>query len=242
MPYTKMSIRNFHFSIDEHYHIYNRGTDKRDIFLGLRDYDRFLALLYLCNSKNSVDLSRHFRDGKVLSDLYSLQRGDKLVDIGAYCLMPNHFHLLLREKEEGGITKFMGKLATAYSMYFNKKYDRTGALFEGKFKAKHVDSDEYLKYLFAYIHLNPVKLIDPKWKENGINDREVAKRYLQGYRYSSYLEYLGVTRQENSIIKMSSFPEYFVKPEFFESFVDDWLSYHVVQGKALHKKVVANAS
>ena len=94
--------------------------------------------------------------------LLDLPRKETLVDIGAYCLMPNHFHLLIRETAEGNISRFMLKLQTGYPMYFNKKYQRTGALFEGKFKAKHITNDNHLKYLFAYLHLNPVKITDPQ--------------------------------------------------------------------------------
>src|SRR3989338_5483185 len=100
--------------------------------------------------------------------------------------MPNHFHLLLKEIEMGGISQFMGKLSTAYSMYFNKKYERTGSLFEGRFKSSRIANDNYLHYLFAYIHLNPIKLIEPMWKEKGINDFARAKEFLGRYNYSSY--------------------------------------------------------
>lgn len=158
-------------------------------------------------------------------DIFTLDKSSTLVDIGAYCLMPNHFHLLIREKTEGGITKFMSKLSTAYSMYFNNKHDRTGGLFEGRFKATHVDTDEYLKYLFSYIHLNPVKIIDPKWKEDGINDRNEAKQYLLDYTHSSYQDYLEIQRKESQIINKGAFPEYFSSYIDFEQFIDEWLAY-----------------
>lgn len=210
--------RKFSFSVGEFYHIYNRGTDKRVIFMDSEDYERFVSLMFVCNSDRHIV----FRD--IPTGLpYVFERGSTLVDIGAYCLMPNHFHFLIREKIEGGTTKFMSKLLTSYSMYFNKKYKRTGGLFEGCFKAKHANSDNYLKYLFAYIHLNPVKLIDPKWKEYGIKDRKMAKEYLAGYSYSSYMEYLGVLREEGKIINKTAFPEYFDEPKDFEGFIKDWL-------------------
>jgi len=215
--------RKIDFSTGEYYHIYNRGTDKRIIFLEPHNYQRFEALLYACNSAAPVDITRHFREGRSFVELFGIDRGETLVDIIAYCLMPNHFHLLIREKAEGGIAKFMGKLSTGYSMYFNKKNERTGALFEGRFKAKHVDSDEYLKYLFAYIHLNPVKIVDPKWKENGIQDRNAAQEYLKNYKHSSYLDYQGVMRLETKIINREAGPEYFATLKDFDDFVNDWL-------------------
>ncbi len=184
-----------------------------------------MALLYVCNSTKAVDINTHFQGRKSLLELFGTERDDTLVEIGLYCLMPNHFHILVREKVEGGLSKFMGKLATAYSMYFNKKNNRTGTLFEGRFKAKHANADEYLKYLFAYIHLNPVKIIDPEWKENGIGDRDGAKKYLAEYSYSSYLDYMGTKRIEGKIINKSAFPEYFTDNKDFEQYINEWLSF-----------------
>lgn len=213
------------FSIDEYYHLYNRGTDKRVIFKTHHDHQRFMALLYVCNSSIPVNVTDHFREGGNFVELFDIERGDTLVDIGAYCLMPNHFHILVREKTVGGITKFMSKLSIAYSMYFNNKNERTGGLFEGPFKSKHVDTDEYLKYLFAYIHLNPIKIIDSKWREDGISDRNAAQDYLMEYAYSSYPDYQGVNRLENVILTRENFPEYFTKVADFNSFIEEWLSF-----------------
>jgi len=219
--------RKFIFSIGEYYHVYNRGTEKRIIFTSLNDYHRFIALLHLCNSSDPVHIGNILQNnqGQSLISLVNVEVSDRLVDIGAYCLMNNHFHLLLREKQENGISLFMKKLLTAYSMYFNKKYERNGALFEGKFKATHVDNDNYLKYLFSYIHLNPVKIIDPAWKENGIKDHGAAKIYLAGYTHSSYLDYMEASRPEGAILNKSAFPEYFGNFKEFEQFVDEWLSF-----------------
>lgn len=213
------------FSIGEFYHTYNRGTDKRVTFIDHHDYSRFMALLYACNSTEPVNISEHLQKGLTFSEVFELEKSDTLVEIGAYCLMPNHFHLLLREKSEGGISKFMAKLSTGYSMYFNKKNIRTGSLFEGTFKAKHIRGDEYLKYLFAYIHLNPVKIIDPQWKQNGVSDRDIAKEYLSKYQYSSYQEYLGVPRKERKIVNRSAFPEYFINPKDFDGFIEFWVTF-----------------
>lgn len=213
--------RKFKFSIDEFYHIYNRGNNKSVIFYNDSDRKRFLKLLYICNTSAPVvfkTIQGHPLD--------KIKRGDTLVDIGAYCLMPNHFHLLLREKKEGGISRFLEKLLTGYSMYFNKRYERTGKLFEGRFRAQHVDTDEYLKYLFAYIHLNPVKMIDPEWKDNGIIDRQKAKDYLAEYNFSSYVDYIDISRREEGLLlNKQAFPEYFVDFKEFDKFINEWLIY-----------------
>ena len=140
--------------------------------------------------------------------------------------MPNHFHLLIGEKIEGGISRFMQKLSIGYTMYFNKLRERSGALFQGKFKATHADNDRYLKYLISYIHLNPVKLIDPQWKENGIANRKKAEEYLAHYSVSSYLDYIGIQRSENRIISKDVLPEYFNSENNFKNTITDWLGYH----------------
>ena len=194
--------RDLTFSFEEFYHVYNRGTEKRIIFLDEYDYNRFTLLLYLCNSTDRVDLGDLFRQGLSLSEIFNEDRTDTLVDIGAWCLMPNHFHLLIREKTESGISTFMKKLLTSYSMYFNKKYHRTGSLFEGPFKAKHLDYDQYLKYQFTYIHLNPIGIVDSGWKEKRIEDKKKAKTFLDNYKYSSYSDYGGGKRLERNILNI----------------------------------------
>ncbi len=214
--------RNITFAPGEYYHLYNRGTEKRNIFSTKADYERFLSLLYLCNGTSPVHLQRQ---GRTLTENLENEMSGQLVDIGAYCLMPNHFHLLVREVTNGGISRFVQKLTTGYTMYFNTRHERTGALFQGKFKATHVDSDNYLKYLISYIHLNPVKLIDPNWKENGISNRKQAEAYLEKYRYSSYLDYLGRERIEAAILNKASLPDYFETRVGFKESVTEWLSY-----------------
>lgn len=217
--------RNFNISIGEFYHIYNRGVDKRNIFEGQNDYNRFLFLLYLCNSPEPVDLQKIFKCKKKFPDIFSWKTNKKLVAVGAYCLMPNHYHLLLKETTKNGISKFMQKLSTAYSMYFNIKHKRTGALFQGRYKAGHIDNDNYLKYLFAYIHLNPIKIIQRNWKEKGIENIKGTKKFLRGYKYSSYHKYTGIFYPQGSVINKAEFPEYFSSARNFSSFVDEWLQF-----------------
>ncbi len=215
--------RSITFSTGEFYHIYNRGTEKRKVFLSHYDYERFITLLYLCNSDNPVpeNIGR-----KSLNEIFELDHGKNLVDIGSYCLMPNHFHILAREKKENGLSRFMQKLTTGYTMYFNKKYNRTGNLFQGVFKAEHADKDEYLKYLFAYIHLNPIKLIEPEWKEKGIKNFSKATDFLKNYSYSSYQEYIGVDRKEKVIINSEEFLDYFETTNDFQKMIDFWLIFN----------------
>lgn len=214
-----MSIRKTGFAINEYYHIYNRGNSKQIIFKDTEDYAHFVKLLYLCNSTRSIT----YRD--ISRNTYEFNREETLVFVGAYCLMTNHFHLLIKEKIENGISKFMQKISTAYSMYFNKKYKRTGGLFEGKFKSQHINIDRYLKYIFSYIHLNPVKFIEPEWKKAGIKDIKSTIEYLKNYQYSSYLDYSGEKRLRSKILDMKEFPKYFPSKNSFENEIFDWLKF-----------------
>jgi putative transposase len=217
--------RKFKFSVDEYYHVYNRGVEKRKIFLDKSDKERFVQLLFLSNSTKAFE----FRKIKDFS-FEKTEREEPYVAIGAYCLMPNHFHLLVREIVPGGISIFMGKLLTAYSKYFNQKYKRKGCLFESTFQAQYVDNDNYLKYLFAYIHLNPIKLIESDWKEKGIKNKKAALEYLSEYQYSSYLEYTGIDREESNILSRKIFPEYFEQMQDFSEFINDWLTFRNENG------------
>lgn len=217
-----MSIRKVQFIEGEFYHVYNRGNSKQIIFKNNSDYLHFIDLLYIANTDENFKLfdlkrSNHF-------NVFSLERKNNLVAIVSYCLMPNHFHILLTPLTENGVSKFMQKLSTGYSMYFNKRYKRTGALFEGKFKSEHADKDQYLKYLFSYIHLNPIKLIDKNWKEKGIQNKNKALKFLHDYKYSSYTDYLEIERKEKKILNRKYFGKYFTKQKFQKE-IFEWLSY-----------------
>jgi len=208
----------------EWYHVYNRGTEKRNIFLSKKEHERFLTLLYLSNSGDPIHISNH--QGSTLTQLLEIPRGEPLVDIGAYCLMPNHFHILLRQRDDSGISRFIQKVSTGYTMYFNILHDRTGTLFQGKFKSEHAASDRYLKYLLSYIHLNPLKLIDPQWKDGGIKNKKKAWAYLHEYPYSSYLDYLGEKRPLNKVLDMTALPLYFETPHALQTDMLEWISHH----------------
>jgi len=222
--------RKFNFGVDEYYHVYNRGNDKRLIFIDDSDRNRFLRSLFLLNTTNSVEIRNYGRQSSVkIFESNQKERSETIVNIGAYCLMPNHFHLLIREKVDGGTSLFMKKLLTSYSKYFNLKRKRTGALFEGPFRATHIDNDRYLHYLFAYIHLNPLKIAYPGWPETPIDDAVKAKEYLANYQFSSYLDYASDSeRPEGKILNKATFPEYFQKPSDFNAFLADWVKYQEI--------------
>ena len=219
-----MMLRKDPFITGEYYHIYNRGIDKRIIFKSKGDYERFMMLLYLANSNDSFRLDNILnQQHKTFNEILVFDKGQPIVSIGVWCLMTNHFHLLIRQEVDGRITKFMRKLGVGYSMYFNIKYERSGALFGGLFKSKLIGIDDnYMTHLFGYIHINPLEIAFPDWKEK-INKSSVdMKKFLESYRYSSYLDYLGVDRIEKSILKAENFPNYFQNNKSFKDFVENY--------------------
>jgi putative transposase len=186
------------FVEDEIYHLYTRGVEKRDVFLSDRDRDRFVLLLHASNRKLPVRMDNLLRREQG-EPLLRVPEGEALVDISAYALMPNHIHLLIRERQKGNVSKFMLKLMTGYSMYFNTRYERSGPLFTRPFRSRHIDSDDYLRWAFAYITLNPLDLLQHDWKTCGIENARAAA-FLRNYKYSSFPDYFSSSRTESRIL------------------------------------------
>jgi putative transposase len=149
----------------EYYHIYNRGMQKQSIFVTDQDRLRFLFLLLAFQGKNPIkNISREIKQNVQSRTLYinpELKKEileNRTVELVAFCLMPNHFHLLVTEVEENGIPKFMQRVETAYTMYFNKRHNKSGHLLQGSYKSVHLEDDTQLMHLSAYIHKNPSEL------------------------------------------------------------------------------------
>jgi putative transposase len=192
------------FITDSIYHVYNRGTDKRTIFLSIHDRQRFMSNLYEFNDSNPA------LNWKYKAELSEVRPRKKVVEILAYCLMPNHYHLMLRQITDGGITLFMRKLGTGYTMYFNTLNNRSGALFQGKFKSVGVERDTQLRYLPHYIHANPLE---------GLGGEPISQ--LGQYSFSSAPAYLG--RNHYDIITDTEFISS-LYPEGYEAALKDWLT------------------
>lgn len=197
-----MPYRNLNLSNGEYYHLYNRGNNKQVIFHNDSDRHYFQKLLLNLNTEKRTAL----RD--VAATI--IEDEDRLVSIGVYCCMPNHFHILVKQEKVNGVSLFMKKVLTAYVMYFNKKYKRSGGLFEGRFKSKHANTDNYLKYLYAYIHLNPIKINPNAWSKNSDYKSSDNLKFISSYDFSSLQDYLGIIREENSILNKDAFPIYFI--------------------------------
>lgn len=191
-------MRKIKITQGEYYHIFNRGNDKRNIFFDERDWIRFLFLVLYFQSPVSIyNLSRPVScfvrhsvfniDNRVMEKIVA----SRYVELGCFAFMPNHFHLIIRENKEGGISQYMQRMLNAYTKYFNTKYKKSGHLFQGPFKAVHIESNEQLLHLSAYIHRNPREIKD--WKNS---------EHL--YCFSSYQDYFQENRWgkllENKII------------------------------------------
>lgn len=164
---------------DSYYHLYNRGVEKRQIFLDEQDYKTYLSYLkfYLSSPPLRGETPKYFPSQQLCN--HSQQ-----VTLLAYCLMPNHFHLMLRQYSLDGIDHFMRSMSTKYARYFNTRYQRVGHLFQGTYKAVRVTSEEQFTYLTKYIHRNPLEL--PEYRQG---------KALAAYKYSSYPNYLGIFYQ-----------------------------------------------
>lgn len=155
------------------YHLYNRGVNKEPIFLTAHDYKTFLYYL------------KNYLTPPYPGQKHPARRSDlhEQIELIAYALMPNHFHLLVKQLTERGITKFMRCLSNSYISYFNQQQGRVGPLFQGKYKAALIETEPHLLHLTRYIHLNPVEL-------------DLNRSDLQNYPYSSYKNYLGKTKAQ----------------------------------------------
>lgn len=202
MP-SKYVVRNF--EEDSYYHIFNRGVEKRDIFLEDKDYCFFQTYLYIYLRPLKKVLEKH---PDLPLRLYNKNLSEE-VELLGYCLMPNHFHLLLKQKTKNGISKLMKQITNAYTLYFNQKNNRVGGLMQGTFKAVGIDDDNLLIHIMRYIHLNPIA-------SNLTQD-------LNTYQWSSYPDYLG---KENELpCSEDEILSYFSSVEAFEKFHKDQEEY-----------------
>lgn len=233
-------MRKIRFEKGKIYHIFSRGVEKRDIFLSDEDRWRFIQGLFLFNDETSSEslLWRLERDQglatfRTIKEFIKENRWERkpLIRIMADCLMPNHYHLLVEEIQERGISRFMHKQGTGFVGYINKKYGRTGRLFQGPFKAVSVENDAQLKYLLIYINvINPGQLIEPKLKEEGVKDLEKIMEFAENYPWSTHQEYLG--KRNSFIIDKGILEEFFPDPASYKKFTRE-----ILEGKLRVKDI-----
>lgn len=233
MPYRETPFAN-----NEVYHIILRGIDGNVIFKDLNDYFRGIFSVYEFNDSRPVSISRRRRDRERfkkmvrrrasdrLDDLIVDDR-DKLVEVLAFCFMSNHIHLLVRQIKEGGIYKFVVKLGGGYGRYLNQKNQRKGYVFQGRFQSVHIKDDNQLMIVVNYIHANPISLIEPKFKEEGIKShsaQEVLEFLKTGHRWSSFLDYIGI-KNFPSVTERSFISDIMGGEKGLEDTLMDWILY-----------------
>jgi len=224
MPYRRQQFVNGAI-----YHIMVRGIDENLIFKDINDYYRGIFSIYEFNTTKAITIQKRREVRRRLKKegrdrVSTADERDKIVEVLAFCLMPNHVHLLIKQLREGGITKFMRKFGAGYGGYFNRKYNRKGYVFQNRFSAVRIGNDNQLKTVFVYIHTNPTALLEPKWKETGIKNPGKVIKFLESYKWSSYLDYIGrknfpsVTNREFILKIMNNARE-------CKKFVDAWIRY-----------------
>ncbi|MBI4990750.1 transposase [Candidatus Gottesmanbacteria bacterium] len=175
-------MRNLVFAADQIYHVFNRGIEKRPTFLDKREYERALLTVDFYQYEDPpLRLAKALQLNKKEREEFFInlkKQGMKLATVICFCFMPNHFHFLLKQKKEGGITKFLSNFANSYTRYFNTKHKRVGPLFQGTFKAVRIEDEEQLLHVSRYIHLNPV------------TSYLIKEEDLNSYQWSSFPEYL----------------------------------------------------
>lgn len=209
-----MASRKVVLATGEYYHVFNRGVARQPVFLTKRDYERFvLSLSYYRFTNLPGKLSRYLSLSKdIRQDINKSLGKDNnfLVEIVSYVLMPNHFHLLLKQSSDKGITVFMSKLTNSYTRYINTKHERVGDLFQGVFKAVRVETNEQLVHLSRYIHLNPVV------------SYVIPERELMEYPWSSLRDYL---TDKSSFVTTEIVRNQFRTQEDYKQFVLDQIDY-----------------
>ncbi|MBX4181625.1 transposase [Candidatus Parcubacteria bacterium] len=158
-------MRKVRIAPGEYYHVFNRGVNKQMIFHDMRDFSRFLFLiLYFQSPKVFTNLGRLIEDFVRHRVSHSIDQDvvrGRMVEIVSFCIMPNHFHLIVKEVSDEGIASYMQRILNAYGKYYNTKYEKSGHVFQGPYRAVHVENDDQLRYLSAYIHRNPREI--SKW-------------------------------------------------------------------------------
>lgn len=219
-------MRKTPFVPGEYYHIYNRTILSVPEFQDNRNAERLALALLLANSTKSTKAFEFLRNNKNFSieDALKITReGEKLVDVLCYSIMPDHYHLLVKELKENGISNFIRKCNISVAKYINIKNDRRGTLFESRFNAKHVGTNEYLLHLSLYIHLNPLDIISGKeWRTNNLQNWRATKEKLLEYPWSSLRAYLDSDNKDLIISGTEIILDQFDNSKDYELFLQDW--------------------
>lgn len=197
-------------ALGEYYHIFNRGNNKQDVFFDNRDRIRFLFLiLYFQSSLPIYNIGRqvsYFIKHQIFNVSMEKTIKNRTTELISFAFMPNHFHLILHETKQGGISKYIGRIQDGYTKYINTKYNKSGHLFQGVFKRVHIKNDEQLIYLSAYIHRNPRELKEWKNKEEQF-PWSSYQDFSQQNRWNNLLKHQIITEQFSDLNRYKKFVE-----------------------------------
>jgi len=229
--------RKIIFAPENYYHIYNRTILNVPEFENYEHANKLAQCFLLANSTESALAFEYLRRPTGASWHKAIEiawRGDKLVDIISYAIMPDHYHLLIKELKENGTTSFLRRCNTAVAKYINTKNNRKGPLFESCFKAKHIDSNAYLLHLSLYIHLNPLDFIDGKnWRMGKIKNWPLAKKGLLKYPWSSLKNFLNDEKEDLILSGTEIISNQFRNKKEYEKFLTEWSTGNLEQIKDL---------
>lgn len=219
-------MRKVSFVPGEYYHIYNRTILNTPYFRNNKNSSRLSQSFLLANSTKSSDAFQFLRNNKEATIEQALKisrQGEKLVDVLCYSIMPDHYHLLLKELIDNGISSFIRKCNISIAKYVNIKDERKGSLFDSRFNAKHIDKNEYLLHLSLYIHLNPLDILSGKeWRINKLRDWFLIKKKLLEYPWSSLKSFLSDDYCDEIISGTEIILSQFNNKKEYESFLQDW--------------------
>jgi len=204
-------------AIMDFWHLAGRGVEKRDIVLDDSDRLRFIHDLFIFNDTHTVE------NYGLPSRREERPRRTVLVHIHAFCLMHNHYHLLVSEAIENGISLFMHKVNMGYAKYFNERYERSGSLWQGKYRKVPITHHAHFLYIPYYIHLNPLDYVMPEWRQGTVQNAAQALHHLSEYRWSSHLDYLGI-KNFPSITRRDYFSDLLGKRSAYERTIQDIIS------------------
>jgi putative transposase len=241
-----MPKRKTQFANNEIYHIIIRSVGDTPIFIDEDDHFRGIFSLYEFNNSNKITIWNRRRDRKRFKnkirkigvrsesspfldgrDIISLDKRDVFVEILAFVIMPNHIHLIVRQLSTDGISRFMQKFG-GLAWYFNNKYSRKGHLF-CTYRSIHIENNEQLRNVFIYVHCNAISLIEPGWKKNGIKNPKKVIEFLRNYRWSSYLDYIGIDNFR-SVSQRDFLLEFLGGLRECMDMIDNWVKYKSKKG------------
>lgn len=207
------SVRQTPLVSGEFYHVFNRGVARIPMFLSRNDYKQAIQTLYYYRFTNPPIALSRFKELSIKEKeifLNSLQSKDRLIDIASFVLMPNHFHFLLKQLKDNGVSKFISQFTNSYTRHFNTVYERVGPIYQGVFKSVHIETDEQLVHVSRYIHLNPLV-------SNVISEKD-----LLSYPWSSFPDFLN---GKSSLVQLEYILQQFKSPDDYKQFVLDHVDY-----------------